>query len=84
MSKNAESRPEQLSGYKADKNDPTHETGPAIRNKGISADASRGKRAPREGSGVVVGSGAGAGGGGAPEDFDDDPAGGGGKPRKRL
>jgi hypothetical protein len=39
----------------------------------------RGRRAVREGSGVVSGSGAGAGGGsGIDEDYDDDPVGGGG------
>jgi len=39
----------------------------------------RGRRAVREGSGVVSGSGAGAGGGsGIDEDYDDDPVSGGG------
>jgi len=43
------------------------------------AKVNRGRRAPAEGSGVVVGSGAGAGGGsGVDEDYDDDPVGGGG------
>ena len=76
MNKQVSGKPEQLSGYTPDKDDPTFETGPAIRTKGISAAESRGKRAPKEGSG------AGAGGGGAPEDFDAAPAGGGGTPFK--
>lgn len=84
MMKDVLSKPEQLSGHKAGKSDPTYETGPTVRTKGISAEQTRGKRAPTEGSGVVVGSGAGAGGGGAPEDFDDDATGGGGKPRTKL
>jgi hypothetical protein len=42
------------------------------------ASENRGQRAPREGSGDVIGSGAGAGGGGGAEDFDSDPVGGGG------
>jgi hypothetical protein len=51
---------------------------PPIRTK--PAEVNRGRRAPREGSGVVVGSGAAAGGtGGIEEDFDDDPVGGGGR-----
>ena len=82
MTKEVSGKPEQLSGYTPDRDDPTVERGPAIRTKGISAAENRGKRAPKEGSGTVIGSGAGAGGGGAPEDFDDDPAGGGGTPRK--
>jgi len=42
------------------------------------ASQNRGQRAPKEGSGDVIGSGAGAGGGGGAEDFDSDPVGGGG------
>lgn len=82
MTKEVSRKPEQLSGYTPDKDDPMVETGPAIRTKGVSAEESRGRRAPKKGSGAVIGSGAGAGGGGAPEDFDDDPAGGGGTPLK--
>ncbi|MBO9378654.1 hypothetical protein GG804_17940 [Sphingomonas histidinilytica] len=54
------------------------EAGPPINRTGLSAEANRGRRAPQEGSGVVVGSGASAGGGGGDEDFDSDPQGGGG------
>ncbi len=43
------------------------------------ASQNRGQRAPKEGSGDVIGSGAGAGGGGGAEDYDSDPVGGGGK-----
>ncbi|MBO9582365.1 MAG: hypothetical protein J7498_15870 [Sphingobium sp.] len=51
--------------------------GPAIRTH--PAKNNRGRRAPSEGSGVVIGSGASAGGtSGIEEDFDDDPVGGGG------
>lgn len=51
--------------------------GPTIRTR--PANNNRGRRAPSEGSGVVIGSGASAGGtGGIEEDFDDDPVGGGG------
>lgn len=50
---------------------------PAIRTKPVKQNG--GRRAVREGSGVVVGSGAGAGGtSGIEEDYDSDPAGGGG------
>jgi hypothetical protein len=52
--------------------------GPPVRNRAQPASRSRGQRAPLEGSGVVIGSGAAAGGGGSPEDFDSDPQGGGG------
>lgn len=52
--------------------------GPPVRARGQRARDNRGHRAPPEGSGVVVGSGASAGGGGCPEDFDSDPQGGGG------
>lgn len=54
------------------------EAGSPIRHDGRPAAENRGTRAPRSGSGVVIGSGAGAGGAGAEEDFDSDPAGGGG------
>jgi len=83
MSRDPYRNPEQLSGYKGDESDPKVEGRPPIRTEGLSADENRGKRAPREGSGVVIGSGAGAGGGGSPEDFDEDPAGGGGAVRQK-
>lgn len=52
--------------------------GPEIRTEPAQQNA--GRRAPREGSGVVIGSGAGAGGtGGIVEDYDSDPIGGGGQ-----
>jgi hypothetical protein len=52
--------------------------GPPIRT--VPAKVNRGRRAPSEGSGVVVGSGAAAGGSeGIEEDFDTDPMGGGGQ-----
>ncbi|MBO9575716.1 MAG: hypothetical protein J7494_08275 [Sphingobium sp.] len=51
--------------------------GPPIRTR--RSDGDEGRRAPREGSGVVVGSGADAGGTGTPaEDYDTDSVGGGG------
>lgn len=51
--------------------------GPPIRE--TPAEHNRGRRAPREGSGVVQGSGAAAGGtGGIDEDYDGDPISGGG------
>jgi len=53
-------------------------TGPAPTTEGRIARENRGKRAPSEGSGAVVGSGAAAGGGGGFEDYDADPQGGGG------
>ncbi|MBO9671507.1 MAG: hypothetical protein J7485_13430 [Sphingobium sp.] len=57
--------------------------GPAIRTR--PAKNNRGRRAPSEGSGVVIGSGAAAGGtGGIEEDFDDDPVGGGSTAPKRA
>lgn len=84
MTKDIWSKPEQIAGYRGERRDPTHEAGPKIRTKGVPEEESRGKRAPQEGSGVVIGSGAGAGGGGSPEDYDDDPSGGGGKPRTKL
>ena len=55
--------------------------GPAINTRGLSAEENRGRRAPQEGSGVVIGSGASAGGGGGAEDFDSDSACGDGPPR---
>ena len=47
-----------------------------LRTAGQSEEENRGQRAPKEGSGVVIGSGAGDGGGGNAEDFDGDAAGG--------
>lgn len=76
-------KPEQASGYTADEGSAVVGNGPPIRTEGLSAEENRGKRAPQEGSGVVIGSGAGAGGGGSPEDFDEDPAAGGGAIRLR-
>ena len=83
MNRDTYRNPEQLSGYKGGEGDQKDEGGPPIRTEGLPADKNRGKRAPRAGSGVVVGSGAGAGGGGSPEDFDRDPAGGGGAVRQK-
>ncbi|KKC24807.1 hypothetical protein [Sphingomonas sp. SRS2] len=70
--------PHLQSGYGGDEEPSSPQSGPPINTEGRSAETNRGKRAPREGSGAVVGSGAGAGGGGGAEDFDSDPAGGGG------
>jgi len=77
-SKNPLNSPDLQSGYTADEDPASPQEGPAVNTEGRDAQANRGKRAPREGSGVVVGSGAGAGGGGGAEDFDSDPVGGGG------
>lgn len=60
------------------------QTGPAVRTEGLSAEANRGRRAPQDGSGVVIGSGASAGGGGGAEDFDPDSASGGGANEARA
>lgn len=81
MSRDDYRKPEQLSGYTGDEGDPTVRAGPPIRTDGLPAEQNRGKRAPQEGSGVVVGSGAGAGGGGGDEDYDSDPVAGGGAVR---
>jgi len=70
--------PQLRTGYAGDEEPSGPEGGPPINKTVLSAEASRGKRAPRSGSGVVVGSGAGAGGAGGHEDFDSDAAGGGG------
>lgn len=70
--------PELRSGYTGDEGLSVPGAGPAINTKALGAEQNRGKRAPREGSGAVVGSGAGAGGSGGDEDFDPDPQGGGG------
>jgi hypothetical protein len=75
-------KPEQLSGYTGEQEAPVA-GGPPIRTKGLSAAQNRGMRAPREGSGAVIGSGAGAGGGGGGEDYDSDAAGGGGAVRMK-
>ena len=79
MSRDDYQKPEQLSGYSGEQERPV-EGGPPVRTKGQSASQNRGMRAPREGSGAVIGSGAGAGGGGD-EDYDTDSAGGGGGDR---
>lgn len=74
--------PDQLSGYTGEQETrPLDLAGPAPTSGGATADANRGQRAPSEGSGGVVGSGASAGGGGGPEDYDSDPQAGGGKVR---
>lgn len=50
--------------------------GSPVRTEGLPAEENRGRKAPRDGSGAVIGSGAGAGGG--DEGFDSDPQAGGG------
>lgn len=70
--------PELKSGYTGDEEPSRLQEGPPIRTEGLAAEENRGRKAPREGSGAVVGSGAGAGGGGGEEDFDSDPQAGGG------
>ncbi|MBW8911795.1 MAG: hypothetical protein JF564_07915 [Sphingomonas sp.] len=65
--------PELKSGYTGDEEPSRPEPGPPIRTEGLSAEQNRGRRAPQEGSGVVIGSGAAAGGGGGAEDHDSDP-----------
>jgi len=71
--------PHLQSGFDGDEEaDPVVSSGPPVREESLPARENRGRRAPREGSGAVIGSGAGAGGGGNPEEFDADPQGGGG------
>ena len=82
MSRENYKKPEQLSGYAGEQEQPV-ERGPGIRTEGQTAEQNRGMRAPREGSGAVIGSGAGAGGGGGDEDYDSDPVGGGGAARSK-
>ena len=74
MAREVRRSPERRSRYTGDE----ESAGPTINGKALGAEQNRGKRAPREGSGAVVGSGAGAGGSGGDEDFDSDPQGGGG------
>jgi hypothetical protein len=72
--------PEQLSGYTGEQEPkPDDQSGPAPIPGGDTVEQNRGQRAPRSGSGGVVGSGASAGGKGGPEDYDSDPQAGGGK-----
>jgi len=79
MTRDVYKNPSLQSGYQGDEKAGEHDTsGPAPRTEGVPAATSRGMRAPKEGSGAVVGSGAGAGGGGNPEDYDGDAQGGGG------
>lgn len=78
MAREEKRSPELHSGYTGDEVPSVPEAGPAINTKAFGAEQNRGKRAPKEGSGAVVGSGAGAGGSGGDEDFDADPQGGGG------
>ncbi|ATE65128.1 hypothetical protein [Rhizorhabdus dicambivorans] len=66
------------SGYTGDEESSRIKAGPQVRREAAAAEENRGRRAPQQGSGVVIGSGAGAGGSGGAEDFDSDPAGGGG------
>lgn len=54
--------------------------GTPLNTDGLSAAGNRGKRAPKSGSGAVIGSGASAGGGGGEEDIDADPKGGATRP----
>lgn len=82
MNRDAYRSPQLKTGYSGDlESGFADQKGPPVRTAGLSAAENRGKRAPREGSGTVIGSGAGAGGGGADEDYDSDPAGGGGSVR---
>jgi hypothetical protein len=79
MSRAPTSEPEQSYGYHGEEDaKSSQQTGPAPTAGGTSAAANRGTRAPSEGSGGVIGSGASTGDGGGPEDFDSDAAGGGG------
>ena len=66
-------KPEPPTGYHVDEEPGAPEAAPPIRTEAQSAKQNRGMRAPQEGSGVVIGSGAAAGGGGGAEDFDVDP-----------
>lgn len=66
-------RPELKSGYTGDEEPSEPEPGSPIRTESFTAEQNRGLRPPREGSGVVIGSGAAAGGGGGAEDHDTDP-----------
>lgn len=75
--------PELIAGYHGDMGSPVPERGPPVRTEGLDAGENRGRRAPQEGSGVVIGSGAGAGGGGSAEDYDSDPASGDGAVRPK-
>jgi len=59
-------------GYSGDEEPSRPQPGPRIRTEGLSAKKNRGRRAPQEGSGAVIGSGAAAGGGGS-ENFDSAP-----------
>lgn len=79
MSRDVFRSPAQQTGYRGDLEAGEQEKpGEPPRQKNLPAEENRGMRAPRSGSGAVVGSGAGAGSGGAAEDHDSDPAGGGG------
>ena len=76
--------PERKSGYAGDEEPSFPQPGPPIRRDGQPAGENRGKRAPQEGSGVVIGSGASSGGAGNEEDYDSDAAGGGASSRPRT
>ncbi len=80
MTKDPYANPSLQTGYTGDETPAPDGSDPPVRATGRSAEENRGRRAPRSGSGVVVGSGAGAGGAGGAEDFDSDPVGGGGTP----
>ena len=81
--KDSLTNPHLRSGHTGDQDSGQPRSGPPVRTRPLVAEQNRGKRAPEEGSGVVVGSGAGAGGGGGDEDFDSDPQGGGGSLSQR-
>ena len=66
-------KPELQTGHSGNEEPGRPEARPPIRTEAQSAEQNRGMRAPQEGSGVVIGSGAAAGGGGGAEDFDSDP-----------
>ena len=75
--------PATQTGYRHDLDTEAREPpGEAARQDGLPAEENRGKRAPRAGTGAVIGSGAGAGGGGGDEDHDSDAVGGGGAIRR--
>ena len=78
MARDHVKNPHLRSGYTGDEEPSLPRPGPSINTKVPSAEENRGRRAPQEGSGVVVGSGASAGGAGGAEDYDSDPQGGGG------
>lgn len=77
--------PARQTGYRGDLDEAKPEKpGEPLRQDGGTEEENRGRRAPRTGSGAVIGSGAGAGGGGGAEDHDSDATGGGGGGRPHV